>query len=186
MNNPLSKRLNETGNYSNQDLILIEDLLNFKIIEKDELILDVGEICSEIHFIDKGAIYQYKINSDLNKMVIDLNISNDWVVNHKSFTLRKPSEFYIQAFEKTSIYSLSVESIHKLIAQSQSFLQMGKILEEATSRVSYFDENKTPYEKYEYLLKNKREVIQIFPLKIIASYLKITPETLSRVRKRIK
>lgn len=186
MNNPVLEYLNVSGNYSKKDLILLENVLDFKTLEKDDFLLKKGEICSNICFIDNGAIYQYKVDSELDKAVIDLNISNDWVINHKSFTSRKPSECYVQAYEKTSIYILSIESIHNLIAQSQSFLQMGKILEEATSRVAYYDNNKAPDEKYEYLLKNKPQIIQKFSQKIISSYLKMTPETLSRVRKRLK
>ncbi|PKG42822.1 Crp/Fnr family transcriptional regulator, partial [Psychroflexus sp. MES1-P1E] len=112
--------------------------------------------------------------------------SNDWVINHKSFTTRKPSEYSIQAFEESFIYELSIDAIHRLIAQSQSFFQMGKILEESTSRIDFFDNNNTPDEKYDFIIKNKPSLLQKFPQKIIASYLKITPETLSRVRKRIK
>lgn len=61
---------------------------------------------------------------------------------------------------------------------------MGKILDASTSRIDFFDNNNTPDEKYQYILKNKSEFIQKFPQKLIASYLKITPETLSSVRNR--
>ena len=108
----------------------------------------------------------------------------DRVINHKSFTTRKPSENLIQAFEDSTIYELSIEAIHKLIATSQSFLQLGKILETTISRIDFFDNNNTPDEKYRFILEHKPMLLQKFPQKIIASYLKITPETLSRVRKR--
>ncbi|MEO5563434.1 MAG: hypothetical protein ABIR18_08365, partial [Chitinophagaceae bacterium] len=56
------------------------------------------------------------------------------------------------------------------------------IFEQATSRVHFFDNRLNPTEKYQYILDNKSGLLQKFPLKLIASYLKITPETLSRVR----
>jgi hypothetical protein len=62
---------------------------------------------------------------------------------------------------------------------------MGRILEESTSRIDFFDNNNTPDEKYRYIIANKPKLLQKFPQTIIASYLKISPETLSRVRKRL-
>ena len=177
--------LAKAGQFSDAESLLLEQEVQFRKIKKDELLLKKGEICSSLCFVVSGSFYQYNVDSELNKNVIDLNAEGDWVINHKSFTSRKPSERTIQAFEDSSVYELSVESIHNLIAQSQSFLQMGKILEASTSRIEFFDNNSTPDEKYQYLLNNEPILIQKFPQKIIASYLKITPETLSRVRKRI-
>ncbi|OBX19022.1 hypothetical protein A9996_18920 [Gelidibacter algens] len=147
--------------------------------------MEEGIICSSFWYIVAGSFYQYRIDSELNKNIIDLNIAGDWVVNHKSFTSRNPSMFSIQAFEDSSIYEISIDAIHRLIGQSQSFLQMGKIVEESTSRIAFFDNNYTPDERYLHILKNKPKLIQKFPQTIIASFLKMTPETLSRVRKRV-
>ncbi|WP_282089773.1 Crp/Fnr family transcriptional regulator [Aquimarina algiphila] len=184
MNNSLLKFLNNTGAYSEKEVALLKEELQFRTLKKDEILLKKGDVCSSFCFIITGSFYQYNIDANLDKNIIDLNVADDWVINHKSFTSRKPSQFFIQAFENSSVYEISIDAIHKLIAKSQSFLQMGKILEEATSRVDLFDNDYTPDEKYQYILKNKPELIQRFPQKLIASYLKITPETLSRVRKR--
>ncbi|MEM8526602.1 MAG: Crp/Fnr family transcriptional regulator, partial [Bacteroidota bacterium] len=148
-------------------------------------VLKEREVCSSVSFVVSGSFHQYHVDSECNKNFIELYTTHDWILDHKSFTSRKPSKYAIQAFEESSVYELSIESIHKLIALSQNFLQMGKILKESASRVDFFDNNNTPDEKYNYILKNRPQLIQIFPLKMIASYLKITPETLSRVRKRI-
>ena len=184
MENPLFTYLKRTGNYSEDDLLLLENELKSVSFKADEVILSKGEICSSFCFILKGAVIHYHTNEDHDETIIDLNGPNDWVLNHKSFATRKPSEFVIKAFEDSSLYQLSIESIHKLIAQSQAFLQMGKILEESTSRVEFFDHNYSPDEKYRYLMERRADLIQSFPQKLIASYLKMTPETLSRVRSR--
>ncbi len=177
--------LNKAGKFSEKESLLLKQELQCKEFKKGDVLLQKGDVCSSLCFIISGSFYQYSIDSDFNKNIIDLNIANDWVINHKSFTSRKPSEYLIQAFEDSSFYEISIDAIHKLIAQSQSFLQMGKILEESTSRIDFFDNNATPDEKYRYILTNKPNLLQKFPQTIIASYLKMTPETLSRVRKRI-
>ena len=185
MSTPVSKYLEKTSSLSEKELQLLDDELEFKTLEKGEFLLKEGEVCSFFGFINTGALYQHKVDNDNNSIIIDLNIPKDWVINHTSFTLRKPSEYHIQAFEKTTIYILSITAIHNLIAKSQSFFQIGKVLEASVSRIHFYDNNNTPDEKYHYLLKNQPEILQKFPQHMIASYLKITPETLSRVKRRI-
>ena len=184
MDHLISEFLTKVGHFSEEELMLLKEELQFRTLKKDEILLDKGQICTAFSFVLSGAFYQYKVDAEENKNVIDLNVTNDWILNHKSFTTQKPSEYYIQAYEESSICLLTIESIHRLIAKSQSFLQMRKILEIAISRIDFFDNNNTPDEKYQYILEKKSEIIQRFPQKIIASYLKITPETLSRVRNR--
>jgi len=185
MDKSISEFLNKAGKFSEKESLLLKQELQFRELKKDDILLEKGNVCSSLCFIISGSFFHYNIDSELDKNIIDLNIENDWVINHKSFTTRKPSEYIIQAFEDTSFYEISMDAIHKLIAKSQSFLQMGKILEEATSRIDFFDNNNSPNEKYLHILKNKPNLFQKFPQTIIASYLKITPETLSRVRKRL-
>ncbi len=177
--------LDKLGNYSDSEIALLQENVEFRTLKKDELLLNSGEVCSKVLFIIKGAIYQYRIDNECEQHIIDLNIDNDWVINHTSFVSRKPSETVIQVYEESEVFQLDIETIHKLIAKSQSFLRLGTILEETTKRLKFFDSNYTPDEKYEFILQHKAQLLQKFPQTLIASYLKITPETLSRVRKRI-
>ncbi len=184
MDHLISEFLRKVGRFSEEEVMLLKEELQFRTLKKDEILLDKGEVCSSLSFVLSGSFYQYKNDADENKNIIDLNATNDWIINHKSFTSQKPSEYYIQSYEESNICLLTVESIHWLIAKSQSFLQMGKILDTSVARIDFFDNNNTPDEKYQYIIENKPEIIQRFPQKLIASYLKITPETLSRVRNR--
>jgi CRP-like cAMP-binding protein len=185
MENLISGFLTKIGHFSGEELALLREKIVFKKLKKDEVLLDKGEICSSLSFIINGSLYQYKTDTDSNKNIIDLNVTDDWIINHKSFTTQKPSEYTIQAYEESTICLLTIDSIHQLIAKSQSFLKLGKVLEASISRIDFFDNNNTPDEKYQYILENNFEITQRFPLKLIASYLKMTPETLSRVRNRL-
>ncbi len=178
------KLIQKTQHYSPHELQLLEKDIQYRKLIKNEILLQEGEVCKSFCFLVNGAIYQHKINEDFDQKILDLHTQNDWVLNTKSFTSQKPSESYITAYQESDIIEISVESIHKLIALSQSFLQMGKVLEQSNTRISFFDNDQTPFEKYQYILNNKPDYLQKFPQKMIASYLKITPETLSRVRNR--
>ncbi len=177
--------ITKAGYYSDDEQLLLKKELRLVKLCKGDQLLSKGDICSSLCYLVSGTMYQYKINADLEKNIIDLNIPNDWIIDKESFTSRGPSEFYIEAFEDTTLYELTIDSIHDLIAKSQSFLQLGKAFGEVSSRLNFFDNNLSPDEKYQYILKHKPYLIQKFPQKLIASYLKITPETLSRVRNRI-
>ncbi len=185
MDHSISSFLNNAGSFSVEQQQLLKEALQFKTLKKGEMLLKEGTICTSLSFVLSGAFFQYKVDQDGNKNAIDLNVCNDWILNHKSFTTQKPSAYNIQAYQESTICFLTIDAMHLLIAKSQAFLQMGKILETAISRIDFFDNNNTPDEKYQYILENKPEIAQRFPLKLIASYLKITPETLSRVRNRL-
>ena len=179
------KCLQKTERYSEEELQLLKAAIVVRDLKKGEVLLEVGAVCSQVCFLEKGAIYQYNFDEENAENIINLNAPNDWIINHQSFTGRKPSAYCIEAYEDSTIQVLTIDAIHTLIAQSQTFLQMGTIMEKAISRVRFFDEQYTPDEKYQYILEHQPALIQKFPQKMLASYLKMSPETLSRVRKRI-
>ena len=180
-----TKSLQKNGIFREDDLILFSENIKIRSIKKDEILLREGEICKSIFFVDDGAVYQHNEKDEIEQNVIDLHIEGEWLLNHTSFIAQKPSEGVIQAYSDCNLVELTLHSLHKLIGVSPTFFQLGKLLEPSNSRVSFFDNDLTPIQKYDYILKNRPQLLQIFPLKIIASYLKITPETLSRVRAKI-
>ncbi len=148
---------------------------------KGDCILKKGDVCQSAYFIQKGAVYQY-VPGESNDLVIDLHATGDWVLNQASFIAQKPSKYEIRCFEQVDLMELSVHSIHALIQRSSKFFILGKILEQGGERAMFFDQTHSPAEKYKYIFEKRPALLQKFPLKMIASYLKITPETLSRVR----
>lgn len=184
MNHLSEEFFKKAGNFNEYEKSLLENELEIVSFKKGKFLLKEGEICSSIYFLLSGSLYHYKTDSDLNENILDLNIAFDWVLNQQSFSSREPSSYDIKVYEDAQLYKLSIESIHRLIAQSQAFLKLGKILYDKNLKTNLIDNNFTPDEKYQFIIKNKPALLQAFPQKMIASYLKITPETLSRVRNR--
>lgn len=177
----LSDILKPIGKFSIEELELIEMHLIKSKYRKNDILLKEGTICTKAWFIISGSIYQFKYD-DIEENVLDLHCENDWLVDHTSFVTQKPSVTIIKAYTDCEVLEINIDSVHQLITQSHSFLQLGKILNTAVSRLNYFDNSLTPREKYDFIMKSRPQLLQKFPLKIIASYLKITRETLSRVR----
>jgi len=182
----LSHILESLGNFDEEEQSLLLKEIKEIHLAKGEIILNPGEVCSLAHFVVSGSLYQYKLNTDLDKEIIDLYTKNDWVLDHKSFVSRTASQHFIEAFENSLIFEISIQSVHKLIANSQRFLRLGSILEKTSSRLSFFDNNNSADEKYRFILNHRQDLLQKFPLGMIASYLKMKPETLSRIRKKVK
>jgi CRP-like cAMP-binding protein len=177
----LSQVLKNIGNFSTEELDLIQKHFNRRHLKKNEVLLEVGQICSSIYFTVSGAFYQYRI-IDIDENIIELHIENEWFLNYSSFISQKPSTETIKAYIDSEILEMTVYSLHSLIKISPVFFQLGKLLQPTTLRTQFFDDAMTPIEKYKYILEHRPQLLQEFPLKYIASYLKITPETLSRVR----
>lgn len=173
--------LNNLGQFSNFDTELFEKHSTRKILNKNEVLLNEGEVCKCFYYILSGSFSQFQIY-DIDEVTIDLHLQNEWMFNQQSLTEQTSSNTTIKAFSKSEIIELSLNSFHCLCSKSQSFLQFGKILNQSKNRTFIFDNSLKPNEKYSYINKSKPQLLKVFPIKMIASYLKVAPETLSRVR----
>lgn len=177
--NPAITILQEIGRFSAKEIALFENEMIPKFFRKDEILLNEGEICSSVFYIIKGAAYQF-VYDDIDENIIGLHIDRDWCLNYSSFINQKPSNAIIKAYSDLEVIELTTSTIHELISLSPSFFQLAKVLED--TRIRYFDNANTALQKHNHLFLSKSALFQRFPLKMIASYLKIAPETLSRIR----
>ncbi|MEQ8474203.1 MAG: Crp/Fnr family transcriptional regulator [Marinoscillum sp.] len=182
MLNILDTTFRSLGQFSEEELNKLEKLLTPHNIEAGEALLKPGETCSTIHFISLGAFYLYQRNEELDKVVDALFVEGDCLVDGLSFTSQKPTKYTMEAFVNSTVYSLELNDLHQLIEWSPKFFQLGKVLDPSTNLPNL---RNTPQQRYEELLAQYPTIIKIFPLKHIASFLRITPETLSRIRKNI-
>ena len=169
------------GQFSSFDLELFENYTTQTCFNKSDVILKEGEVCKSLYFIQSGSFFQFQFK-DIDEIIIDLHLEGEWLFNHQSLTQQTPSKTTIKAFSKSEVIQLSLESFHALASKSTSFLQFGKILNGAHNRTYIFDNSLTPAERYNYIKRVKPQLVKVFPIKMIASFLKIAPETLSRVR----
>lgn len=173
--------LSNLGQFSNFEADLFEKHSERRTLNKNEVLLNEGEVCKCFYYILSGSFSQFQIDN-IDEVIIDLHLQNEWMFNQQSLTEQTPSQTIIKAFSKSEIIELSLKGFHCLCSKSQSFLQFGKIFNQSSNRIFLFDNSLKPNEKYSYISKVKPELAKVFPIKMIASYLKIAPETLSRVR----
>jgi CRP-like cAMP-binding protein len=177
----LKTYLDGIGNFTETDLEIFQKYLTTGQFSKNDLLLGQGQVCESVYFILSGSTYQFRYD-DVQEKVIDLHTTHEWCLSYSSFISQKPSQTVIKANADTKALVLTIHAWHQLIALSPVFLQLAKILEGALARTQYFDGSLSPSQKYDHLSRSRPEVLKMFPLKLIASYLNMTPETLSRVR----
>jgi len=174
------KILESIGNFSSDDISLFESKCSVKHFSKNDILLKYGEFCNSLFYVVSGFSYQFSCK-DVDEVIHELYIEDDWCFDYLSFVTKKPSQTIIKAYSDLVILEISVASLHELILQSPSFFQLGSLL--AIKFNNDFIESKfTALERYNHLFSSKPQLFQSFPLKMIASYLKISPETLSRIR----
>ena len=169
------------GQFSPFDFELFEKHTTTKCFNKNDIILKEGEVCQSLYFIQSGSFFQFQCK-DIYEVIIDLHLQDEWMFNHQSLTEQQPSKTTIKAFSKSEVIELSLVNFHLLASKSTSFLQFHKILNPTVDRVYIYDNSLSPAERYEYIKQVKPQLVKVFPIKMIASFLKIAPETLSRVR----
>ena len=146
-----------------------------------------GEVCKYSAFIVKGAMRQYSIDDKGVEHIIRLSIENWWAVDRESFVMLTPSVYNIDAWEDSEVLLITRADILNLMDRIPSLVQMSRKLDENHSIAAQRRVNASislPAEKrYNDFAASYPEFLERFPQHIIASYLGITPETLSRLRK---
>lgn len=173
--------LDSIGQFSSFDVALFEKHSERKTFNKNDILLKEKEVCQSVYYILSGSFFQYQIN-ELTETIIDLHLQNEWMFNHQSLVGQDPSNTVIKAFANSEVIELRLSGFHSLIAKSQNFLQLNRIFNQTNNRTFLFDNSLNPAQKYNYIKGVKPHIIKVFPIKMIASFLKIAPESLSRVR----
>lgn len=163
----------------------LEAVLTPRSIAKGMVLLQQGAIASKLWFLLSGHCYQYRFDAAMEEQIVALQAAGDWVIQQQSFVSRAPSEYEVKAYSACTLYELTIDAVHGLIACSPGFFKLGQILDIQPSEREQLQQCTSPTEQYRYILEKRPELLQGFPQKMIASYLNMTPETLSRTRKKI-
>lgn len=165
--------------------VLIENSLLRKEYEKNSVILKEGEISHNILFVGKGMLRQfyYKNGKDITE---HFSYEGCILICIESTLRHVPTRLMIETLEDSVVYQLSFEHLMRLTKESweinlfyRKILEYSLIVSQIKADSWRFE---TARERYNTLLKTQPEVIKRAPLSHIASYLLMTPETLSRVR----
>ena len=158
-----------------------------KKLRRKQYLLQEGEVCKHLAFITKGAMRQYSVDDKGIEHIVRFGIENWWMADRESFTAGNPTKYNIDALEDTEVLLINNANWQQLSVQSSAYAEMTRQLEYkgyvAAQQRIHASISLSTEERYRDLATTHPELLQRFPQNMIASYLGVSPETLSRIRK---
>lgn len=163
----------------------LEKRLKHIVFKKGETVLNANQICTESYFINKGILRTYflKDGKEISEYFCGID---EWVNSPKSFMQRKRDIYYIDAIENTEAYVINVNDLVYLFdnfpeMERYARLSMGSVFGHLMERITSMRFTSAK-ERYNHFQKTYSDIYHRIPLGMVASYLGITQETLSRIR----
>jgi CRP-like cAMP-binding protein len=167
-----------------RDLIMIK--LKPKKLRKRQYFLQEGEVCKYMGFIVKGATRLFAVDEKGHEHILYFGLEDWWVGDYESFYLLTPSKYFVEALEEVDMILVTLDQLQELertipaIAAMLDSINRGATI--ANNKRMHAAISFTAEERYEDLVRRYPLFLQRFPQNMIASYLGISPETLSRIR----
>lgn len=185
INNYLAKVLNVPLEKVNMCSVHYE----VKKVSKNEFLLQYGEICRYIYFVEKGLLKMYSIDKNGKEHIIQFAPENWLISDRSSLYFNEKSVYYIEAVEDSEVLLLHTDFISRLVEEFPNSLEKNDILVQKHIKSLQDRINsllgETAEERYLKFIKMYPDLLLRVPQWMIASYLGITPESLSRVRKEL-
>lgn len=157
-------------------------------VEKKELLLEEGQICKSNYFVEQGCLRMYYINNKAEEQTFQFALENWWMTDFFSFIDQTPSQYYIQAIEKSEIIYIDTHSQDELFSklpQLESYFRNVLQRLSAANQVRLKNIYELSKEEIFYNFNSSfPDFVQRVPQYMLASYLGITAEYVSRLRKK--
>jgi len=186
MNPNLIEYIKRYVSISETEIDLFKLYLNTRTFKKKEFLLKEGQICKSRYFITKGCIRLYYIDNKGNEQIIHFGIDNWWITDYESLINKIPSKLYIQATESTELLELPQEKFDELCQKlPQTERLFRKIMEKtyiaSQKRIEYMF-SQSGEELFNNFIATNPEFVQRVPQYMIASYLGMSPEFVSKIK----
>jgi CRP/FNR family transcriptional regulator, anaerobic regulatory protein len=180
------------SNYSplnDSEISEIESKLIEKKVKRRQFILQEGDVCKHISFVVNGCFKMYKVDAKGTEHNLQFSIENGWIADLGSFHSEKPSELYIEALEQSTILQITRPDLIQLYTNFPKFDRIFRVLIEnafvSLQKRVLQNISSTAEERYLDFLKTYPNLFNRISNVQIASYIGVTPEFLSKIRKSI-
>lgn len=181
--------VNRCGVFSPEDITVFNTLLKPTDIKKRQLLLREGEICNFEAYIVSGCLRTFYIDENGSEVILQFSVEDWWVSDIGSFHDRTPSLLYIEAIEDSKLLTLNPSTKEELLARLPQFERVFRLM--IQRHLSALEHRlirtiaQTAEQRYVEFVRQYPKIALRVPQHYIASYLGMTPEFLSKVRRRL-
>lgn len=185
----LHKKFNEIVSLTDDEFEFCKTLFQPKKLRRRQYLLQEGDVCKYTAFVEKGILKSYTIDDKGSEYILQFASEGWWLADLYSFLTNEPSMYQIEALEDAELLLITQPSWEQLMQRIPKLEHYFRILLQnnliATQRRLIHTLSETADVKYQRFTEIYPECTQRVPQHMIASYLGITPETLSRIRKKM-
>ncbi|WP_445732599.1 Crp/Fnr family transcriptional regulator [Mariniflexile sp.] len=168
----------------------LNDILSYfekEYIQKNKELLKEGQVCHTLYFVEQGMGRSYYLKEDGKEITQWFFGEGKFMTSADSFFNQSPSHYYLEILEDSIVYGISYKKLDLLLAKYHKMEKFARLLsiEMLTKIVRKLNaiQFQTARERYDYMISEFPDISHRVPLGYIASYLGMTQETLSRIRR---
>lgn len=187
MHKTLIHNIEEIVPLKEADILLIEDAFKPVHLKKKQFLLQKGEACNHMRFVAEGCLKLYRIDDTGKEHILQFGIGGWWVNDLYAYLTQKPATFFIEAITDSTVLQVHRDQLNKLYDKIHMMDRFFRIKTQngyvALQERTINSMSQSADERYFDFIGRYREMEQQIPQYMIASYLGITPEHLSTLRK---
>jgi len=182
----LLKHISKFSTLTYEHELLLTSKLRYKLVEKKDFLLQEGQVCTHYYFVLSGCLRFYKIINTGFEQILQFGIPNWWLSDYRSINDQRPSNYYIQAVEKTEVLVLTKHDADALFNDIPAFnsyfrLMMQKAYTASLKKIELML-CESAEDRYVEFTTNFPDFVQQIPQYMLASFLGFTPQFLSGLR----
>ena len=173
---------------NDSEIPILNNYLKRIDLKKKEFLIKEGQICNRLYFVEKGCLRMFFNNEKMVEQTTQFAIENWWLSDYFSYSRQSPSEYSIQAVEKSLIVAINYhlqDDLFASVPQMERYfrIMMQRALSASQLRVKMIYQL-SKEEMYRHFNSSYPQFFQRVPQYMIASYLGLTPEYMSELRKK--
>jgi CRP-like cAMP-binding protein len=183
----LFKKLAEKISLTEEEREIFKTYLAPKKLRRKQYLLQEGDVCKYVAFVEKGALRSYTVDDRGTEYILQFALEGWWISDMYSMLTGEPATQNIDAIEDSELVLISKQAQEEIMQRIPKYEHYMRLLLQnayiaAQRRINNMA-SLTTEEKYTKLVNTYPDIVQRVPQHMIASYLGLTPETLSRARK---